>query len=308
MQAFAVAAPPASSPCFGAASHDSRHPCQDPHLRYVVTPSPADATITPNAPCTLQLIDDGVFHPVPGGGRIPLVCVFGTPPPASRYGVALVGDSHAETWRAALAVVANSLHWEGASITRSSCPYMRASPVGPERVVAECRQWRQGVVTWFQANPQVETMFAADHATARIVPTRGRTAVATAVAGYLAAWRALPVTVKHIVVLRDTPDIGDATGPCVQAAADRHAQAGIICAVRRRLALARDPAVAAAAAFAPRAEVIDMTRFFCDRARCNPVIGGVLVYKDSNHMTRRYSETLGPYLGNQVRRLAVSWG
>jgi hypothetical protein len=50
----------------------------------------------------------------------------------------------------------------------------------------------------------------------------------------------------------------------------------------------------------PRVRVLDLTPFFCDARRCYPVIGGVLVYKDSTHLTGLYARTLGPYLERAV--------
>jgi hypothetical protein len=50
----------------------------------------------------------------------------------------------------------------------------------------------------------------------------------------------------------------------------------------------------------PRTTAVDLTRFFCDRATCYPVVGGVLVYHDQNHMTPLFARTLGPYLERAV--------
>ena len=70
------------------------------------------------------------------------------------------------------------------------------------------------------------------------------------------------------------------------------------------LALRPDPAVAAAAQLgAPRFQTVDLTSFFCDGTLCFPVVGGVLVYLDSNHLTPRFVSTLAPYLDAQLHRL-----
>jgi hypothetical protein len=53
----------------------------------------------------------------------------------------------------------------------------------------------------------------------------------------------------------------------------------------------------------PRVHRIDMTHFFCGRARCFPVIGGVLVHRDKGHLTRVHAATTAPYLGRKVDRL-----
>ncbi|MGI8800972.1 MAG: SGNH hydrolase domain-containing protein [Solirubrobacteraceae bacterium] len=279
-----------------------------------MTPAPDLALLIPNAPCTPQTRDDAILH-LSGGGAVTtgapyalppaglFVCTFGPSPPLATHAVALVGDSHAGTWRAALAFVARSRHWQGASITRASCPFSDAVPVIPEALIASCVAWRPSVAAWFLANPQVDTMFVVDHAVARVVPAPGRSRFETAVEGYLSAWQALPATVAHIVVIRDTPEIGRATAPCVQSAIARHRPTAGACALRRGLVLAADPAVVAAQRLPSRVAVIDMTHYFCGPKVCYPVIGGVLVFRDPGHMTQLYSQTLGPYLLRNVARV-----
>ena len=46
-----------------------------------------------------------------------------------------------------------------------------------------------------------------------------------------------------------------------------------------------------------------MTRFICNRRRCFPVVGGVLVHKDIGHLTRLFSTTLGPFVLRALNRL-----
>ena len=78
--------------------------------------------------------------------------------------------------------------------------------------------------------------------------------------------------------------------------------------IPRAAALPRDSAVSAARALRSRRYgVIDMTAFFCGSRRCYPVIGGVLVHRDTDHIGVVYSKTLGPYLLRKVRRLMASW-
>jgi hypothetical protein len=48
---------------------------------------------------------------------------------------------------------------------------------------------------------------------------------------------------------------------------------------------------------------VDLTRHFCDPRRCLPVVGGVLVYRDDNHLTTLFAETLAPYLQRALPRL-----
>jgi hypothetical protein len=54
-------------------------------------------------------------------------------------------------------------------------------------------------------------------------------------------------------------------------------------------------------------QLIDLTRLFCDRHRCYPVVGGALVYRDAEHLTPVYAATLGPFLLHELGRLMRSW-
>jgi hypothetical protein len=58
-----------------------------------------------------------------------------------------------------------------------------------------------------------------------------------------------------------------------------------------------DPQVEAARAPGDaRVRPIDLSNYICTATTCPPVVGGVLVLKDSDHLTRAFSATLGPYL------------
>jgi SGNH domain (fused to AT3 domains) len=286
-------APPSHPRCFGAAARDGAHPCENPKLRLAVTPTPREAQILPNAPCR-------PIEPVLN------VCGFGVPADKSTDTVGLLGNSHAAHWRAALEVVARALGWQGLSITRSSCPFMRARIDLPEPERAACTSWNRGVVRWFHRHPEVGTVFVSDQPTPPLVVSRGRSlgVLAAQVSGYIDAWHELPATVKHIVVIRDNPYSRTDTLACIERARARREPAGERCAIPRGQALKSDPAVIAARRLhSSRVQIIDLTRFFCDSRLCYPVIGGALVYRDVDHLTRVFATTLGPYLLREVRRL-----
>lgn len=290
-------APAGATPrCFGAASHDPLEPCRNPSLSLDVRPTPDEALITPNAPCTPS-----------GADALLIPCVFGAPLSPTTPEIALVGDSHAEMWRGAMTVVADRLHASGVSLTRSSCAYSHATPMLAVALASGCVAWRDGVVAWLRANPRVATVFVSDNDLGGVVPPPGATVFAAEVDGYLNAWRALPPSVRHIVVLRDIPVPDLSTGRCVGQAITQHEPAGAACGLPRSSALQPDAEATAAYDDEPRATVIDMTGFFCGLTLCPPVIGGVLVYKDGSHMTNLYSTTLGPFLLARVRRLETGW-
>jgi hypothetical protein len=134
----------------------------------------------------------------------------------------------------------------------------------------------------------------------------GRSQFDTEVDGYRRFWRALPRSVRHIVVIRDTPRMITGTMRCVMHAHRARIPPGVACARSRAAALTPDPlAVAANRTHSRRIRVIDLTHYFCDPRACFPVIGGVLVYKDNTHVTRAYGRTLGPFLLRRVNALTA---
>jgi peptidoglycan/LPS O-acetylase OafA/YrhL len=272
--------------CFGAAARDPRHPCRNPRLRLEVRPTPRGAK-RPFGHCKIlfRLAEKQV-------------CGFGVAPARATKVVALIGDSHAGQWKPALDAVARRHRWQGIQIGHASCPLSKAvrNLVEPNR--SHCLRWRRAVFAWFARHPEVSTVFVAQlTGGSGVVPTRGRSEFATALAGYAAAWRSLPSSVEHIVVIRDTPKVHGNTDTCVERAMARHAVAGLACAVPRKTALDADPAFSAARRMrSGRVRAVDLTRFFCDRRRCYPVIGGALVFKDPTHLTGVFATTLAPYL------------
>ncbi|HYM54226.1 MAG TPA: SGNH hydrolase domain-containing protein [Solirubrobacteraceae bacterium] len=249
----------------------------------------------PNSPCE------------PADGPINL-CTFGAPATQAVGTVALVGDSHAWHWRAAVEVVAQAQHWRALDSTRSSCPFTRGAPVLPEPKRAGCIEWNRSLLRWFKERPEISTVFTSDHP-ALVTTAPGQSRLSAQVAGITAAWAALPANVRHIVVIRDIPYMHEDTLACVEAAMRSHRDAGVACAVPRGEALHEDPDVVAAERLrSPRVQVIELTQFFCDSHLCYPVVGGALVYRDSDHLTSVFAATVGPFLLHSLGKLMTFWG
>jgi len=290
----AGAAPVLRQRCFGAASRDTRRPCSNPRLARAVVPTPDEAVIGQNLPCT-PLAQIGFILP----------CEFGVPAAAATSTIALIGDSHAAHWRAALEYASQEFKWRGVSITRSGCPLTKATPrLTPALRRSQCLQWNQQVPRWLANNPQVSTVFVVAHVESSVVVARGRSQYQAKMNGYAQAWRGLPPSVKRIVVIRDSPRSASRTFSCVRRAIARRNQAGLACARSRKHALSRDPAASAASRMrSPRVKSIDMTSYFCNRRKCFPVIGGALVYKDLTHLTDVFVSSLGPYIVRKISAL-----
>ena len=285
-------APEAHARCFAAAARDPRRRCENPKLRRMVVPTPDDAILTTNSPCT-PLRTEGDLRP----------CGFGVPAVDARATVALIGDSHAAQWRGALEQVAQRKRWHGISITRSGCTLSRVTPaLEPRSRRRGCMRWNAQLPRWLARHREIHTIVVSQHSAEIVVPPGTDFREARA-AGHTSAWRTLPRSVRRIVVLRDTPGLGFHHA-CVRSARARRRNAGDTCALPRAASLPPDGAVVAAKRLrSPRVRVIDMTPFFCSRRRCLPVVGGALVYKDREHMTDVFSTSLGPYLLRAINRL-----
>ena len=285
--------------CFGAAARDPLNPCANPALKLSVVPSPLTARRQKNPPCL-------AMHPFVGKD----ICEFGARAQGATGTIAVIGDSHASVWRVALETAAIEHRWHGLRFGHASCPMSLATRRIREPDRSHCDRWRRAVLRWLNDHPEVTTVFVAQLSGGSGVVTRkGQDPFEAEVKGYLAAWKAMPSSVTRIYVIRDNPKTDSATPKCVEDAVEAARQPGPACAVPKREVLDRDPAaVAARRVGSPRVRELDMTRFFCGSVTCEPVIGGVLVYKDATHLTGLYARTLGPYLARMIDATAASAG
>ncbi|WP_036971373.1 SGNH hydrolase domain-containing protein, partial [Promicromonospora kroppenstedtii] len=53
----------------------------------------------------------------------------------------------------------------------------------------------------------------------------------------------------------------------------------------------------------PDVVLVDFTDVYCDARECRPVIGGVTVYRDADHLTDTFAGTLAPFVANAVAPL-----
>ena len=105
-----------------------------------------------------------------------------------------------------------------------------------------------------------------------------------------------------VVALRDTPRMHEAVPACLESNPDNYAACGTTTAENYQAA-SPDAAVAGQL---PATKFLDFSRFFCPDDLCPAVIGNVMVYKDDNHVTRTYMESLTPYFETEFMA-ATGW-
>lgn len=267
------------SRCWGAASRDQRRPCHNPALGGLVVPTPSQALLEPVAYCHDIRTEDGVQ-----------MCTFGVKPAIATEHVALIGDSHGAAMGRAMKYVAKHERWVGTAIIHNGCGFSTALRSDlPTSEADDCESWRAGITRWLQGHPDVTSVFITGNDAWRYLTS--------AAVGFDDAWAALPSSVHSIYVIRDSPHELLREPNCVSHGIAHHLRdIGERCSVPRSEVLSPDAeAQAAAHSGSPRVHLIDLWPFFCG-ARCFPVIGGVLVLSDLQHVDPEFAATLGPYI------------
>jgi hypothetical protein len=267
------------SRCWGAASRDQLHPCHNPALNGVVVPTPSQALLEPVAYCHDIRTEDGVQ-----------MCTFGVQPAKATEHVALIGDSHGSALGRAMKYVAKEKGWIGTAMIHNGCGFSTALRSDlPAAEVSACETWRVDVTRWLAAHPDVHTVFITGNDLWRYA--------SSAETGFVDAWRALPSSVSRIEIIRDAPRQLLREPDCVAHGIAHHLRnIGERCAAPRSEVLEPDAQAAAALhSGMSRVHLINLSTFYCG-SRCFPVIGGVLVLADLEHVSPEFSATLGPYV------------
>ena len=228
-------------------------------------------------------------------------CVYGDR--RSRQTVVLFGDSHAMQWFPALEATARRRHWRLVELTKGGCPppLVRILYPGTERQDRSCDVWRASALKRIERERPAlvvvgmsmrYTVLDGERRLARGESTR---ALGAAYAPALARLRALA---GRVAVLTDVPRPPKDIPSCVSGAMRRLRR----CAFARGPALANAFAIRDAAARVPRIETVDATDRFCLPDLCPAVVGDVLVYRNSGHVTASYMKTLGPWLERRLGR------
>jgi hypothetical protein len=270
--------------CFGAAARDPEHPCLNPSLRDVVVPTPTQAPLIPGyGDCTTGS-DVGLFR-----CSFALTTPGERPNPRARPTIALIGDSHAFQYLAAMPTVARARRWYGVADIHLGCGFSEALMLSGGSYVAPCHSWSLGVLTWLWHERSITRVMISGY--------DNRSFATSAAAGFEQLWDAFPPWIRDIYVIRDGPDAAPGEAACVTRAIREHQPAGISCEQPRSGVLRDDQeADTAQDSGINRVHLIDLTPFFCSATYCFPVIGGALVLSDTNHITEEYVRALAPYL------------
>lgn len=299
-------APPAaatSRPILGVAGEDMRA-AHAPQIGAMVLPkSPRGATIaepvdrvdaiTPNP---LQARSDFTDCRAADTTSAELnVCTWG--PEDSEVRVAVIGDSHIQQWLPAITPLASERDWRVIAYTKASCPFTAAVVEYDGKPYESCTAWNRNVQERL-AEEEFDLVITSNLTRPTIgvdgeFLQPGDPGPDGLAAGFRKAWAPLVRADVPIVVIRDTPAPRFDMAECVSDNLDSLTE----CAGDRDEWLAdRGEGQFQAVEGTSGVRLVDLNDAICPTEVCAPVIGGVLVYRDTDHLTGTYAYSLAPRL------------
>ncbi|HET7332165.1 acyltransferase family protein [Dyella sp.] len=224
------------------------------------------------------------------------ICAFG--PAHARHTAVAIGDSVALQWFPAFAEVFDKPGWRLLVITKSSCPMVDEPLFYPRigRQYTECGEWRKNALRRIAAlKPDLVILgstYTYDFTQSQW--TEGTKRVL----------RSLSASTAHIYILRSTP-IMPFDGPaCLAPRSKLYAALSIS---SQCIALANNVRsdnvyrwLGEAATNFANVELIDMTDTVCPRGQCRAQQRGIIVFRDSQHMTATFARSLGAALATRL--------
>lgn len=214
----------------------------------------------------------------------------------SEFSIMIAGDSHAAQWVSALIDLSEENDWKLLVATKSTCPLntaaIRLANVGD---YSACARWNQSALSYFDGPDRPDVLL---HTNSVYTTTVQGGAEAFVAGGVEVIERARAAGV-NVVALRDTPRPSVNVAECVAA----NLETLSACAFDRAGALASSDQAQAGMVAETGIPAIDLTGWMCPRESCAPVIGGILVWRDSNHITNEYSRTLSEPLSEELARI-----
>ena len=195
------------------------------------------------------------------------------------YTIALVGGSHSAHWLPALEKIAEKENIKILSYTKSACRFTT------QEMEDDCLQWNENLVEILIHNKPDLVFTTADVGGGKEVPK-----------GFIEQWEKLNIHDIKILAIRDNPWFRFDVPTCVEENGRDSAE----CYVEREQALSSPSAWDNLNSPPENVHYIDLSDFFCEEDLCKPVIGNVLVYRDSHHITVTYSESLAPILYEEL--------
>lgn len=217
----------------------------------------------------------------------PVSCEFGSDDPDAPK-VALIGDSHAYQLLSTFQALADDNGWQLITYFKGACAWSATPLSTPGAFGAACTEWRDSVRAQL-ADRELDAVFTAAIATTPYASVGYDSSFDAAVAGYRQAWGEVLDRGIPVITVVDNPVWETDPNKCL-----RTRDAASCDGLRSEMLVENDPLRDAAAGL-DGVTLLDFTEVFCDEDLCRPVVGGANIYRDQDHLTVTFADTLGPW-------------
>ena len=269
--------------CFGASSVLDPS-CEGTDFGDTILPAPGFAGIDrPEDPqCFVQLTDSR-----------PVSCHFGSDDPDAPR-VALIGDSHAYQLLPTFQRMAEANGWQLITWFKGACPWNTTPLSTPGAFGAACSDWREGVQRAID-DTDLDVVFTAAIANTPYSAAGYDSPHDAAVAGYRDAWSTVTDRGIPVVTVVDNPVWETDPNKCL-----RTRDAAECDGARSDVLVENDPLRDAAIGL-DAVTLLDFTDVFCGEDACAPVVGGANIYRDQDHLTVTFVDTLAPWYTEAIQ-------
>ncbi len=231
-------------------------------------------------------------------------CVFGNA--SSDTSIILFGDSHAIQWFNPLLQIVESHGWKLTTVVKSGCLASDVrTPGSSDAFALSCSSWRsQAIQQIVEQRPSIVVVGNASNYYSLkdepgnrlgILPEEWQN-------GTRRTLNALATAGIRVVAMRDNPSSNWDIPTCLARSVRHFWRPRGSCEMDKSTSL--DPAVfeaeKAGAAGLPNVHFLDLTDWLCQREACWTVQGGSVMYRDNNHLTGTYANSLAPVLDAEL--------
>ncbi|WP_427006623.1 acyltransferase family protein [Pseudarthrobacter sp. H2] len=218
-------------------------------------------------------------------------CLQNSPPDTVTKRIVVLGDSHAQQYMAALGPIAKIHGWEVVTLLKGNCRFGGESPDRD----AGCNAFNQASAAYVLEH-RPDAVFTVASMTHVEAPFE------TEVPGYLEGVRPFTDAGMEVVGIRDNPRFTMNMPECVQ----KNGPTAPECNMPLQESLAASSPLDGYRGKVAGLHLMDLSDFICAGGTCPAVVGNVYVYKDDNHLTKTYVQTMIPMFEQRLLA-ATGW-
>ncbi|TQL50808.1 peptidoglycan/LPS O-acetylase OafA/YrhL [Ornithinicoccus hortensis] len=222
----------------------------------------------------------------------PRLCYLGDPD--GDQTIMVLGGSHVTQWLPALEILADQHHWRLVLSEKGGCQFIdRPEPGSSDPPQQEsCYQYNENLWPLIE-DEQPDYVFTIG-TTSR--PTTGESTPD----GFVALWDRLDQLGIPVLGMRDSTRLEESVPECLERT-DMDARA---CGQERTWRMAEQSPILSVPDLPGNVRPMDVSESICAPDWCPAVVGNVMVYRDTSHITATYMRTLAPAVEDELRRVA----